>query len=239
MKSLQERLAIHGGAPVRAALLPYGRQTIDEEDIAAVAEASNQPLFWGGAEALKDAIKHRILSADLRQKLCGLTSWDVIQPLHQRFQEKAHEPSILNWMTYLDLNMRLPELLLMRVGKMTMGASLEARVPFLDHKVVELSMSLPTPVKLKGGTLKYILKKAIRGIVPDTVFDRGKQGFSASIDGWILGALRQGIRQHVAEFCNESGLLDPQETLTLIDQRPLMPAWVLLNLALWWQQYIR
>ena len=65
-------------------------------------------------------------------------------------------------MTYLDLNLRLPELLLMRVDKMSMGVSLEARVPFLDHKFVELSMSIPAAVKTKND-LKYILKKAVRG----------------------------------------------------------------------------
>ena len=79
-------------------------------------------------------------------------------------------------MTYVDLNLRLPELLLMRVDKMSMGVSLEGRVPFLDHKFVELAMSIPASVKTKHGTLKYILKKSARGLIPDELIDRKKEG---------------------------------------------------------------
>jgi len=59
----------------------------------------------------------------------------------------------------------LPELLLMRVDKMGMGAGLEGRVPFLDHKVVELALSIPESVKIRHGVLKYILKRVVCGIV--------------------------------------------------------------------------
>ena len=59
-------------------------------------------------------------------------------------------------MSYIDLNLRLPELLLMRIDKMSMGVSLEGRVPFLDHKFVEFAMSIPERVKTKHGTLKHI-----------------------------------------------------------------------------------
>ena len=126
-----------------------------------------QPIFWGGAEAFTEMQKKRLLSVRLRRKLGNLTSWEVLKPIYQRFKEKAWEKSHLNWMTYLDLNMRLPELLLMRVDKMGMGVSLEGRVPFLDHKFVELAMSIPESVKTKNGTLKYILKKSVRGLIPD------------------------------------------------------------------------
>ena len=102
-----------------------------------------QPVFWGGAEAFTEAQKQRLLSPRLRTQLDGLTSWEAIEPVRQRFEEKAWEPSHLHWMTYLDLNLRLPELLLMRVDKMSMGVTLEGRVPFLDHKFVELAMSIP------------------------------------------------------------------------------------------------
>jgi len=102
-----------------------------------------QPVFWGGAEAFTVWEKRRLLSPRLRRSLAGLTSWDAIAPIRKRFDEKAWQRGHLQWMSYIDLNLRLPELLLMRVDKMAMGVSLEGRVPFLDHKFVELAMSIP------------------------------------------------------------------------------------------------
>src|SRR4029077_8436207 len=92
---------------------------------------SNRPVFWGGAEVFSDSQKKNLLSPRLRKTFGGLSSWEAIASIRRRFEEKAWEPSPLHWMTYLDLNLRLPELLLMRVDKMSMAVSLEARVPFL------------------------------------------------------------------------------------------------------------
>ena len=126
-----------------------------------------QPLFWSGAEAFTHAEKRRLLSPRMRRALGGLTSWEAIRPIRERFEAHAPEPSHLNWMSYVDLNLRLPELLLMRVDKMTMGVGLEGRVPFLDHRFVSLALSIPSALKIKNNTLKYVLKKAVDGIVPD------------------------------------------------------------------------
>ena len=102
-----------------------------------------EPLFWGGAESFPDAEKRRLLGPRLRaDSSAALTSWDALAPIHADFQAKAHDRSHLNWMSYVDLRLRLPELLLMRVDKMTMGVGLEARVPFLDHEFVALAMSI-------------------------------------------------------------------------------------------------
>src|SRR5207253_7430205 len=132
----------------------------------------------------------------------------ALRPIRQRFEEKAWEPSPLNWMTYLDLNLRLPELLLMRVDKMSMAVSLEARVPFLDHKFVELAMSIPEAVKTKNGVLKYILKKAVRGIIPDQLIDRKKQGFGVPVRDWHHTNLGGYVSKQVQEFCRQTDLLD-------------------------------
>ena len=109
--------------------------------------------------------------------------------MHKRYKDKAKDPSPLNWMSYLDLNHRLPDLLLMRVDKMSMGVSLECRVPFLDHKFVELAMSIPASTKIKGGNLKAILKKSVRGVIPDEFIDRKKQGFGVPIQEWMMDKL--------------------------------------------------
>lgn len=155
----------------------------------------NQPVFWGGAEAFPEALKQRLLSPSLRKRFRDLTSWEAIRPIRQRFEAKAWEQSPLQWMSYLDLNFRLPELLLMRVDKMSMGAGLEARVPFLDHEFVQMAMSIPEAVKTRGGVMKTLLKQAVRGVIPDRIIDRPKQGFGVPVHEWMQGRLAPSCRR--------------------------------------------
>lgn len=201
--------------------------------------AAEQPIFWGGAEGFTEAQKLRLLSPRLRKALAGKTSWDAIRPIRQRFLKKARDPSWLNWMTYLDLNLRLPELLLMRVDKMSMGVSLEGRVPFLDHKLVELAMSIPEETKTRHGTLKYILKKSVRGIIPDEIIDRKKQGFGVPIREWFMDKLGHEIRRELDEFCSRTDFFDRDEVFRLIDEKKAAQVWYLFNFSLWWKEYIR
>jgi len=141
-------------------------------------------------------------------------------------------------MTYLDLNMRLPELLLMRVDKMSMGVSLEGRVPFLDHKFVELAMSIPEAVKTKNGTLKYMLKKSVRGLIPDELIDRPKQGFGVPVYEWFFDKLGDQTRKELDEFCSRTDFLDRNEVMRHIDRGNGPLVWYLLNFALWWKEYV-
>lgn len=201
--------------------------------------AAGQPIFWGGAEAFTETHKWRLLSPRLRKKLAGKSSWEAIQPIRNRFESKAADPSRLNWMTYLDLNLRLPELLLMRVDKMTMGVSLEGRVPFLDHKLVELAMSIPEKMKTKRGILKYILKKAVRGVIPDEIIDRKKQGFGVPIHEWFLDRLGSEIRRELDDFCARTDFFDRDEVFRLIAEGKAAQVWYLFNFSLWWKEYIR
>lgn len=198
----------------------------------------NTPVFWGGAEAFTEAQKKRLISSRLRKKFAHLTSWEVLRPIRARFEEKAWEKSPLNWMTYLDLNMRLPELLLMRVDKMSMGVSLEARVPFLDHKFVELAMSIPEKVKTQNNTLKYILKKSVRGLIPDELIDRPKQGFGVPVYEWFFDKLGDMARRELNDFCDRTDFLDRSTVARLIEGGSGPQAWYLLNFALWWKEFI-
>jgi asparagine synthase (glutamine-hydrolysing) len=141
-------------------------------------------------------------------------------------------------MSYLDLNLRLPELLLMRVDKMSMGDSLEGRVPFLDHKFVELAMSIPAALKTKNGTLKHILKKAVRGLIPDEVIDRKKQGFGVPVHEWFFDKLGERAREELGRFCRETDYFDPAEVMGNFDRRDKKELWYLLNFALWHRHWI-
>ena len=221
----------------------FGIKSLGREDTAYYEwlrrGAAGQPIFWGGAEAFTDLQKKKLLSHKLRKTFGDFTSWEILKPIRQRFEEKAWEKSHLHWMTYVDLNMRLPELLLMRIDKMSMGVSLEGRVPFLDHKFVELAMSIPECVKTKNGTLKYILKKAVRGLIPDELVDRKKQGFGVPVYEWFFGRLGKKTREEIQDFCDQSDLLDRSEALSLLNRGRSSEAWYLLNFILWWKEFIK
>lgn len=200
---------------------------------------NRQPVFWSGAEAFTEYDKRHIVSEQVRKELGDYTSFDAIRPTYDRFMEKAWEKSHLNWMTYADLNHRLPELLLMRVDKMSMGVSLECRVPFLDHKFVELAMSIPQDKKTEKGVSKTVLKKAVRGIIPDELIDRKKQGFGVPVFDWFKGRLGTEMKKETLKFAGETGLMDQKYVADLFEKQDYAPQlWYLFNLSLWWKEYI-
>ena len=200
--------------------------------------ANGESIFWGGAESFTNTEKHALLSPRLKRTFSGRTSWEAIEPIRQRYLANAKDPSVLGWMSYLDLNLRLPELLLMRVDKMSMGVSLEGRVPFLDHRFVEFAMGIPEKVKTAGDTFKHILKKAVRGVIPDVLIDRPKQGFGVPVYEWMFGELGERTRAELEEFCDQTDFLDKAEVMRLLDVGAGSQVWYLLNLAMWWKAYV-
>jgi asparagine synthase (glutamine-hydrolysing) len=200
--------------------------------------AEGTPLFWSGFEGFTQRAKLDVISPRLRKRFSGLSSWEAIQPTYERFQQKAWERTPVKWMTYADLNLRLPELLLMRVDKMGMGVSLEARVPFLDHKFVELAMSIPESLITEGGQSKQILKKAVRGLIPDEIIDRPKQGFGVPIYEWFFERFGEFAQRELSDFCSKTDFLDRTEVVKLAREGKGWNSWFLLNFALWWKQFV-
>ena len=197
-----------------------------------------EPVFWSGAEAFQEAEKQELLGGDLRRTLGDLTSWDAIAPIHKRFEQGAWEKSHLAWMSFADLSLRLPELLLMRVDKMSMGVSLEGRVPFLDHHFVEYAMGISQQAKTRGKVSKSILKKAVRGVIPDNLIDRKKQGFGVPVHEWFFSDLGTEMRRAIDRFVLETGLLDAAAVQRVLEDGRGTQVWYLYNLAVWWERYI-
>lgn len=196
------------------------------------------PVFWGGAEAFSEAQKSKLLSKSFKQKFKNYTSWEILKPYYKKYKESAPEQSHLNWMTYLDLKLRLPELLLMRVDKMSMGVSLEGRVPFLDHVFVEYAMSIPAKVKTKNDESKHILKEAVKGIIPDEIIYRKKQGFGAPIYEWFLDELGPIAKEKIKKFNDATQVFSDDYLQQLYERKEGHLVWYLLNLAMWWEKYI-
>jgi asparagine synthase (glutamine-hydrolysing) len=86
--------------------------------------------------------------------------------------------------------------------------------------------------------LKHILKKAVRGVIPDELIDRPKQGFGVPVHEWFFDRLGDRIQTELDAFCRDTDFLDPAGVHTVIRERRAVEAWRLLNFALWWREYV-
>jgi asparagine synthase (glutamine-hydrolysing) len=205
----------------------------------------DEPMFWGGAIIYDESIKPSVLSPRMRASMNGHSSLEAILPYLRRIANERPDSDFLTRMTYLELKLRLPELLLMRVDKITMATSVEARVPFLDHHLVEYAMGLPRDMKVRGRTGKHVLKKALEPILPhDLLFSR-KRGFGAPIREWFRTSLGEKYGErllnspiHRREYFDRDFI-----TRMLAEHRDgrsdwSFHLWALLNLSLWYEHWI-
>ena len=163
---------------------------------------------------------------------------EIIKKYRADFEKTKLEKNRLNWMGYLDLNLRLPELLLMRVDKMSMGVSIETRVPFLDYKLVEYGMSIPESIRSKNGVLKYILKKASEGIIPNEIIYREKQGFGVPLNDWFEEKLGDYAINVISEFIEDTDFFEKKTIHRMIENKDHQ-LWYILNFALWYNKFIK
>jgi asparagine synthase (glutamine-hydrolysing) len=136
-------------------------------------------LYWGGAIAFYDAHKRALVGDDDGGSR-------VVRSLYADVDRAFPRADQLDRMIGIELRQRLPELLLMRVDKVTMGSSIEARVPYLDHKLVEFALAIPGQVKYRDGVTKWVLKRvAERAGLPRELIYRPKRGFCGSASNML------------------------------------------------------
>lgn len=199
------------------------------------------PVFWGNAIAFYDDEKRNVIAEYLRPEFDGLSSYELVKSKMEKLRA-ARSSGTLNEMIYWEIKNRLAELLLMRVDKITMATSIEARVPFLDHKLVEFSMNIPPSLKTRNGTTKFILKKALRGIIPDEIIDRRKIGFAGSgknmLTPEIFGHAKSLLLSSKHNYFDKSYLksLFAEYETKRINYTPQI--WTLYNFELWHRMWI-
>ncbi len=141
--------------------------------------------FWGHATAFSPLQKKKLLTKAYRHDPAWNAEYAVVKKYYDEARRHAPRLDFLNRIAYLDLKTRLADFLLMRVDKMGMAHSIEARVPFLDYRLVELALHIPADVKLQGGELKHVLKGIAKSVLPDEIVYRKKQGFGAPVEEWL------------------------------------------------------
>ena len=198
--------------------------------------ARGRALFWGGAIGFWPSARR-----DIYRPMSGGAPGDIVE---ENLRPLAGGET-LGRMIYGELKLRLPELLLMRVDKMCMAHGVEARVPYLDHALVEYAMSIPARDKIAGHDPKHVLKAALRGLVPDRVLDRPKVGFGAPVAEWLKGEFGRVAQDAVAKCRLFDG---PEFDRAAIDRLfdihrsgrrdRSVQLWALTNLALWHTRWI-
>ena len=227
-------------------ILPKNKLTLHKEFFRRLAY--NKPFFFGGANAFSAYDKQFLMSDSYKKEIPFDASDNLIKSIYNELKVTNYKlQDFVQKMLYLELSIRLPELLLMRVDKMASAHSIEARVPFLDHRLVELAFSIPMHLKTKNKKTKYILKKAVEGIIPDKIINRKKQGFGAPTSEWmrkespISNDLLNIIRNSKIKELNifdydyiEKLIFDHQNNL---DDNSFK-LWNLITLSLWYDKWI-
>ncbi|MGI8735074.1 MAG: asparagine synthase (glutamine-hydrolyzing) [Pyrinomonadaceae bacterium] len=206
---------------------------------------SGEPLFWGGAVVYDETFKPRVLAQGIRERFGNLSSLEVVDSYLKHIEQERPDSDFLARMTYLELKLRLPELLLMRVDKITMATSVEARVPFLDHHLVEYAMGLPRSLKVEGRSGKHILKQSLEEILPHDLLYSSKRGFGAPVREWFKNGLGEWFDSHLmnSTMCRRD-FLDYKFVGQLLEQHRKgthewgFHLWALLNLSLWYERWI-
>lgn len=146
---------------------------------------------------------------------------------------------------YLDSKVYLPGDVLTKVDRMTMANSVEARAPFLDHLLIEFSTRLPSAWKLKGYESKYILKQAVKGLVPQEILHRQKKGFGVPLGIWMRGELRPMVENILTDLTTcKRGIYDQAGVRVLLNEHMRRrrdnshKLWALLMIELWFRTFI-
>jgi asparagine synthase (glutamine-hydrolysing) len=205
--------------------------------------AFGEELFWGGAIAFSEVQKKQLMSNSIDWK--GLNSFDIVRQPLSKIDRQKPGADFVERMAYLELKHRLPELLLMRVDKVTMSTSVEGRAPYLDQKLVEFALGIPTKLKIKNGQTKYILKKAVEGIIPENIIYRKKQGFSMPVKEWFAGELSRYMtdsilnsrlrEQHLFDYAFIQNMLKRQQYGRSDNSKRI---WALFNLSRWYDWWV-
>jgi asparagine synthase (glutamine-hydrolysing) len=218
-----------------------------------------QEFFMSEAVAFYEYEKQRVISPEFARQMRGVDSFDVVRPLYERIRTACPDSSQLQIMTYSELRLRLPELLLMRSDKMAMAHSIELRVPFLDRDLVDFALSMPESYKVRDGVSKEPIKslateltasELARELPPEAgtstargLFYREKTGFGAPLQDWFGARLGEDFRRRLKknpELAGEFFRLQPiEEELNsgAATVNRSFHLWVAYNLVVWREKF--
>ena len=231
---LLKAVPVQSGKPVETSIATALHHLTRAADLPVGASIVRWGSFFTEAE------KTALYTDEMRQSLNAKPSHLLLEDTFRR----ALASSRLDRTLSTDVQNYLPGALLPKVDRMTMAHSLEARSPFLDHEVMELSARLPESWKVQGRTTKRILRELYADLLPPTITRRGKMGFSVPLGLWFRGPLATPMRDillapnaRVFQYLRRGGIeeLFAQNAAGRADHGKRL--WALLNLEVWLQKY--
>ncbi|MEP6946324.1 MAG: asparagine synthase (glutamine-hydrolyzing) [Acidobacteriota bacterium] len=201
-------------------------------------DADIESLFFDNFGVFPRAMQSRLFTVETREKFGDPNPYER----QNGWLAKCDAADVLDKLLYVDTKTYLHELL-MKQDQMSMAASIESRVPFLDHKLVEFSAKMPREMKLRGSTTKWILREAMKGILPAEILDRPKMGFPVPVGSWFRGRFKHIVDEYVlSPRAAERGIFDPEFVRSLVashnagedhDER----IWALVNFEIWQRRF--
>ena len=200
-----------------------------------------ESLYFDNFAVFTRGMQGDLLTRDARERAGGIEPY---ARMRRYFETGDSSRSLLNRMLYADTKTYLQELL-MKQDQMSMAASIESRVPFLDHKLVEFTARLPQHLKLRRGwTTKYILRESMKNVLPPAILSRKKMGFPVPVGAWFRGAYRSVVDEYVlSERAAARNLFDPAYVRDLVarhqaGENHTERLWSLVNVEIWLRQFM-
>jgi len=181
---------------------------------ATLQSLSRDPLegYVNSVSAFCSEQRKLAFTGDFRRELAGYDPMEVMRYHYHR----SGSDDLLSRVQYLDIKTYLPDDILTKVDRASMAVSLEVRAPLLDHKFMERVATMPSHLKLRNATGKYIFKKALEKVLPRDILYRSKQGFAIPLEHWLRGELKEMAYETI--FSSPDGYLEPKYLRKLWDQ---------------------
>ena len=201
-------------------------------------EPNLEALYFDNFAVYNRGRQQELFTAEAREQMGGGDAYEAMRG--QIDQSDAQ--TVLEQMLAADLKTYLVELL-MKQDQMSMAASIESRVPFLDHQLVEMACALPERMKLRGLETKYILRQAMKGVLPEEILRRKKMGFPVPVGRWLRGEYRQVVDEYVtSERAEARGIFNAGYVRELVARHEAGEdhterLWMLINFEIWQRRF--
>jgi asparagine synthase (glutamine-hydrolysing) len=199
-----------------------------------------ESLYFDNFAVFTRAMQRDLLAPEAQERAGAIEPYNDMR----RYFETGNGRSLLNRMLYADTKTYLQELL-MKQDQMSMAASIESRVPFLDHKLVEFSARLPDHLKLRRGwTTKYVLRQSMKRVLPAPILSRKKMGFPVPVGAWFRGPYRHIVDEYVlSERAASRKLFAPAYVRELVarhqaGENHTERLWSLVNVEIWLRRFM-
>ena len=197
-----------------------------------------ESIYFDNFAVFPTPMQQHMFTRETNERIRGIDPYVELR----RLLDRAKDLSFLDGLLYADIKTYLHELL-MKQDQMSMATSVESRVPFLDHKLVEFTAKMPDTMKLRGGTTKYVLRESMKGVLPEKILTRRKMGFPVPIGSWFRGRFKSVIQEYVlSERALSRGIFAPEFVRNLVSLHQAGEdhserLWSLVNFEMWLRRF--